>query len=104
MTENATVKAGDGVTYTRAELKALVDTVGSFRPERIDGPIIIEVDLPVLSPGWMVADVGTAAGFNEMGLIKVVEEDGTLLIAYHETWRGGQKPALNHHRHNPEPG
>ncbi len=95
MTPDASIKAGDGVTYGHGVLKALVDNLGYFAAERIGDPMIIERSPTAAfsTPEWMVAQhsmVELLLSTNELDLFRIVEEDGRLLVAYHETWRGGQ--------------
>ena len=89
MTEDATVQAGNGVTYSVDEIKVQIDSVGSFTAERIGDPLIVEK-----SDYWMVADasivhLGSLPAITNLDMIKIVERDGQLLIHYQETWREG---------------
>jgi len=90
MAPGASVKAGNGVTYSSEEIGPFVDSLGDFKVERIGDPIITKWDTPIAPPGrWVVADAGYIDdSYQSMDLLRVVEQDGRYLIEYHETWTG----------------
>jgi hypothetical protein len=80
MTEDGAVLAGNGVTYRGDALRTTIDTIGDF-PLEPTGDLVIYEGVT----GWHVA----SADEHGMELFKIVEQDGTMLISFHETWRGG---------------
>ena len=90
MTEDASVKPGNGVTYGVEEIGGLVDSLGDFSVERVGDPIITKLDTPFSPPGrWVVADAGYVNdSWHIMDLVRIVEQDGLYLIEYHQTWVG----------------
>lgn len=80
MTEDGAVLAGDGVTYRGDALRSAVDTLGDFPVNPIRDSVIYEG-----LTGWHVA----TADEHGMELFSIVEQNGTVLIRFHETWRGG---------------
>ncbi len=91
MTPDASLTAGNGVTYTAAELESLVGGMGSFRSTPLADNLIMET-----ADAWYVASPGTLdyAGttFRAFDVFKVVERDGRYLIERHETWAEGNAP------------
>lgn len=96
MTPDGRLLANHGRTLTGEDLASFVASVGSFDPVRVGDPIILEPSIQGLSPGWFVANHTNAPGsfssgdWYELELFKIVERNGQFLIAYHETWRGGE--------------
>ena len=93
MTEDAILRANDGDTYTGEGLVAFVDGVPEFNPE-VAGDLIIIDKSTSSSSVWFVAsptlapDYPGLGDFRELELLKIVETDGRLLIAVHESWVG----------------
>lgn len=96
MTEDGFVLASTGETLQDQSLEAFIRDETAFDPERVGDPIIFESALPVLSSGWLVAAHVAVPNYSEFGdihemdLFRIVEEGGRFLIAYHETWLGGE--------------
>jgi hypothetical protein len=96
MTEDGFLMASTGEALGGESLKAFVRDVTEFDPARVGDPIIFESALPVLSPSWFAAahfiapDYPGVGDMHELDLFRIVEEDGQFLIAYHETWLGGE--------------
>ncbi len=80
LTEDGAVLAGNGRTYRGDELAFEVDNLGEFPLEPI-GDLVIHERVT----GWYVA----FADEHGMEVFNIVEQDGTMLIRFHETWRGG---------------
>ena len=80
MTEDGAVLAGNGVTYSGDALRSTIDTMGDFTVEPVGDLVIYEG-----VTGWHVASPDERG----MELFNIVEQDGTMLIRFHETWRGG---------------
>ena len=80
LTEDGAVLAGNGRTYRGEELAFEVDLLGEFTVEPVGDLAIYE-----RATGWYVA----SADEHGMELFNIVEQDGTMLIRFHETWRGG---------------
>jgi hypothetical protein len=80
LTEDGAVLAGNGRTYRSDELAFEVDHLGEFSVEPVSDLAIYE-----RVTGWYVA----TADEHGMELFNIVEQDGTMLIRFHETWRGG---------------
>ncbi len=83
------------MTYFVDRLERLVENLGPFTSERLGDPIIIERSpAPGITVGWFVAEAASIDTGNGpdpvLDLFRIVERDGRFLIAYHETWRGGQ--------------
>lgn len=91
LTPNFTVKAGNGLTYNIDELGSLVRSIGEFSGTTIGDPLVVELDSPRTPGGWLVAETGYLNdSYHSMDLFKIVEQDGQLLIDYHETWTGAR--------------
>lgn len=80
MTEDGAVLAGNGYTYPIDQLKGVVDTLGEFSADPVRNLVILE-----RGGGWHVASPDS----HGIELFNIVDHDGTLLIRFHETWRGG---------------
>ena len=80
MTEDARVLAGNGATYQIDAVKRLVDSFGEFPAEPVGDLTIYE-----FNRGWHVASQDRYG----LELFFIVEQEGELLIKFHETWRGG---------------
>jgi hypothetical protein len=80
LTEDGAVLGGNGRTYRGDELAFEVDHLGTFTTEPVGDLVIYE-----RVTGWHVA----SADEHGVELFNIVEQDGTLLIRFHETWRGG---------------
>ena len=80
MTEDGAVLAGNGLTYRGDGLAFEVDHLGEFLVEPAGDLVIYE-----RVTGWHAASPDEQG----MELFNIVEQDGTMLIRFHETWRGG---------------
>jgi hypothetical protein len=80
LTKDGAVLAGNGRIYSGDELAFEVDHLGTFTIEPVGDLVIYEG-----VTGWHVA----SADEHGMALFSIVEQDGTMLIRFHETWRGG---------------
>lgn len=86
MTKDATVLAGNGMSYGVDVLESLIGDIGSFSTTQIDDYVIMPK-----SDHWFVATADEITMgdrvYNEMAIFKVVEQQGEYLIEYHETWQ-----------------
>ncbi len=80
LTEDGAVLAGNGQTYRGDELAFEVDHLGEFTVAPVGDLVIYES-----VTGWHAASPDE----HGMELFNIVEQDGTMLIRFHETWRGG---------------
>ena len=80
LTEDGAVLGFNGRTYRGDELAFEVDHLGTFTTEPLSDLVIYE-----RVTGWHVASQDE----HGMELFNIVEQDGTMLIRFHETWRGG---------------
>ena len=91
MTPGASLTAGNGETYTVAEIESMVDDLGSFKSTPLADNMVVQT-----ADGWYVAAASTLdyAGmtFRVFDVFDVIEQDGRYLIKYHETWGEGNAP------------